>query len=237
MTLKNIMLAVLSVFSASVNSYASDCTVKSCEGLMLPVATQKFISKGYSHIEINSLNNYKYLFLSGENDVNKCSVIFKIDNGKIENTPSAGEDGKLCNVSEINGNIVSSYRDQGTWFNDVYQISSVGDWALLFTDSCADCQQVKRTYYKNSIEQHRELLSEGDSYFIRKPLNGIVLIQKAFLYSQPAENKKIKAYLVKGDEFTLTDMSEDGVFYQINYTSPSGRSLLYWIKSDSFDLK
>lgn len=238
MVLRNIiLLAVLSISGISVNAYSAECTSLSCEGLVLPASAQQFISKGYSDIKISTLGNNKYLYLSSESDVNKCSVVFKVSSNHIESAPSAGEDGKLCNISVLNGNVVSSRRDQGRWYNDVYKISPGKSWVLLFTDSCADCQQVKRIYYKNGIIERRELLSEGANYPARKPLGGVVSIQKAFLYSKPDEQKKMKSYLIKGDVFTLIDMSDDGSFYQVNYKTSVGKNILYWIKSDDFDLK
>ncbi|MEF3097797.1 hypothetical protein QFJ66_00460 [Raoultella terrigena] len=234
---KMILLAVLSISGISVNAYSAEYTFLSCEGLALPASAQQFISKGYSDIKISTLGNSKYLYLSSENDVNKCSVVFKVDSNHIENVPTAGEDGKLCNISELNGNVVSFRRDQGRWYNDVYKISPEKSWVLIFTDSCADCQQVKRIYYKNGIKEREELLSEGTNYSTRKPLSGMISIQKAFLYSKPDEQKKMKAYLIKGDVFTLTDMSDDGTFYQVNFKTSVGKNVLYWIKSDDFELK
>lgn len=219
------------------NSYASDCNLKVCNGLVLPESAHRFIMKGYKDVGIKIFNNNKYIFLSSESDVNKCSVIFNVKDGQVESIPPAGEDGKLCNILEVNGNIVSSYRDQGVWFNDIYQISSEKTWVLLFSDSCADCHQIKRTYYTNGAISRVELMSEGDNYSIRKPLSGVVLVQKAILYSMPDEQKKLKAYLVKGDVFKLSDMSDDGFFYRINYVSSSGKEKVYWIKSDDFVLK
>lgn len=196
----------------SISSYASECTIKACDNLMLPPAAQNFISQGYEDIEIKTFNNNKYLFLSTGNDVNKCSIVFDIIGVEIDTIPFIGVNGKLCNVSEVNGDIVSSYRDQGVWFNDVYHWISKKNWVLLFTDSCSDCLQVTRIHYINGIESNRELLSEGDDFSKRKPLNGVISVQKASLYSLPNENKKIKAYLVKDDVFRIIDMSEDGFF-------------------------
>lgn len=234
---KIIIITTLSVISISANSYATGCTATICDGMKLPASSQKFVEKGYSNVEVKTLNDNKYLFLSSENDVNKCSVIFEITNNKIDGSPFAGEDGKLCNMSSVNDHVISSYRDQGAWVNDVYQIVSRANWNLLFSDFCADCQQVKRIYYANGMRSHQELMSEGDDYSKRKPLNGIVFAQKASLYSQPDEQKKLKAYLVKGDGFKLSDMSDDGSFYQIEYTTSSGKKMSYWIKSDEFELK
>jgi len=39
------------------------------------------------------------------------------------------------------------------------------------------------------------------------------------------------------DTFLLIDMSDDGLFYEMDYNSPLGRSSQYWIKSDDFELK
>jgi len=60
------------------------CTEKSCGGLPLPASARQFISNGYLKTYINFINNSKYLFLNSGNDVNKCSVIFKIERGKVE---------------------------------------------------------------------------------------------------------------------------------------------------------
>ncbi|KAA5934725.1 hypothetical protein F3I27_03685 [Pantoea sp. Bo_2] len=238
MLLKKIMmLTALSLISVSVSGYATDCTAKICAGMKLPASSKIFIENGYANVEVRTLNDSKYLFLNSEGDVNKCSVIFKIQNDKIESFPTAGEDGKLCNVSAINDYVVSAYRDQGTWINDVYQVLSGQSWTLLFSDFCTDCQQVKRVYYKNGIRSHQELMSEADDFTARKPLNGTVLAKRIPLYSEPSEQAKTKAYLVKGDGFKLSDMSDDGSFYQIQYTASSGKKMSYWIKSDDFEFK
>lgn len=238
MLFKNsIILFTLALSFSIASSYASDCNLYSCGGLTLPESARNFIAKGYSNVEIKTLNSNKYISLTSENDVNKCAVIFSVKDNKIENTPSAGEDGKLCNLSVTSGNIVSSYRDQGVWFNDVYKVSKDDVWTLLLSDSCADCQQVKRTYYTDGVKSHVFLMSEGDKYSARKPLNGVVLVEKSTLYSMPEEQKKLKAYLVKGDVFKLSDMSDDGAFYQIEYVTSSGKKTVYWIKSDDFEIK
>lgn len=234
---KIIMFTILILISISANIYATDCTTTICDGVKLPASSRKYVKKGYSDVEVKTINNNKYLFLSSESDVNKCSVIFKITNNKVDDIPFIGENGKLCNIASVNDHVISSYRDQGAWINDVYQIVSGKNWDLLFSDFCADCQQVKRIYYTNGIRSRQELMSEGDDYSKRRPLSGIVLVQNASLYSQPDEQRKLKAYLVKGDEFKLSDMSDDGSFYQIEYTASSGKKMSYWIRSDDFELK
>ncbi|MEK9537103.1 hypothetical protein [Pantoea agglomerans] len=238
MTLNEIgLIALLGLSTLSVFANSAGRVPTTYDGLTLPEAAKDFVSKGYSNVSVNLLNNTKYLYLSSESDVNKCSVVFKVNNNRIENTPSAGADGKLCNITGNDGRVISSRRDQGVWFNDVYRLSSDDEWSLLFTDSCADCQQVKRIHYKNGVKDYEELMTGGDDYKNRKPLNGGISVDKAFLYSAPDESKKTKAYLIKGDAFSLVDMSEDGSFYKINYKPASGKSKVYWVKSDDFDLK
>jgi hypothetical protein len=235
---KMVLLILLSASTFSLFAKPAGRIPASFDGLTYPEAAQEFISKGYSDASINSLNDIKYLYLSSESDVNKCSVVFRVINGRVESTPSAGADGKLCNISESGGNVISSRRDQGVWYNDVYQVPTEGNkWLLLLTDSCADCQQVKRTHYKNGVKESEELLSGGHDYKDRKPLNGKVSVQKAYLYSKPDELSKLKAYLIKGDAFSLVDMSEDGSFYRVNYKPNNGKNKLYWVKSDDFDLE
>lgn len=229
------LIALGLIFLCS-NSYAESCGAKSCEGLPLPASARQFISYGYSKVDINFIKNSKYLFLSSENDVNKCSVIFKIERGEIESEPFMGQDGKICNLSEAKDSVVSLRRDQGVWYDDVYKVESGKPWTLLFTDSCTDCPQVKRTYFISGVEVRKELLSEGDDFSSRKILSGVISTKKAFLYSEPDDQKKTKAYLIEGDAFTLADMSYDGDFYQVVYKSSTGKDMLYWIKSEDFDL-
>ncbi len=50
---------------------------------------------------------------------------------------------------------------------------------------------------------------DGD-YKNRRPLNGEVSVQKAFLNSSPNESKNLKEYLIKDNAFPLIDMSDAG---------------------------
>lgn len=125
MTLNKIsLIALLSLSTLSVFASSAGRVPIIYDGLTLPEAAKDFVSKGYSNVSVNPLNNTKYLYLSNKSDVNKCSVVFKVNNNRIENTPSAGADGKLCNITGNDGRVISSRRGQGVWFNDVYRVSS-----------------------------------------------------------------------------------------------------------------
>jgi len=83
----------------------------------------------------------------------------------------------------------------------------------------------------------KSILSGGDDYLSRKQLVGYVLKEKFFLYKNPSENEKSKAYFVKNDSFNFIDMSDDGFYYQIEYKALSGKISSYWIETDDFKMK
>lgn len=224
MTLNKIsLIALLSLATFSVFANSAGRVPTTYDGLTLPEAAKDFVSKGYSNVSMNLLNNTKFLYLSSENDVNKCSVVFKVNNNRIENTPSAGADGKLCNITGNDGLVISSRRDQGVWFNDVYRVSSDDEWSLLFTDSCANCQQVKRIHYKNGVKDYEELMTGSGDSKNRKPLNGCVSVDKAFLYSAADELKKRKRISLKGMSSHLLICPRMAPFIRSITSQPAGR--------------
>lgn len=188
-------------------------------------------------MKVGVLQNNKFLFLSSDGDVNKCSILFKIDGDKFNEDPVIGLDANFCNVTQMGGSVISSWRDKGVWNSNVYRVDSQGKWVLLLNDSCTNCQQVKMRYFKNGVVIRKILFSEGEGYISRKELSEYIKIPKAFLYKKPDEKIKTSAYLIDGDSFSLIDMSDDGVFYQIEYKSPSGNISQYWINSDDFEIK
>lgn len=237
MTSKCVNILIVLIYFFSEYSFAVVCNIQHCDGYPLPVAARDFVSKGYSDIRIDTLKNERFLFLSNENDVNKCFVLFGVNDSGIKKEPIIGPSDNFCNPSQVGGNVTSSWRDQGIWNNDVYQVNSDGGLTLLLRDSCSDCEQVKRTYFKNGQGVKKVLLSGGDNYLSRKKIEGYVKASKVYLYKHPDEREKTRAYLVKGDAFLLIDMSDDGLFYEMDYKTPLGRSSQYWIKSDDFELK
>lgn len=221
----------------SVNVLAETCNANTCSGYEIPMSARRFISSGYSEVKIKSLLKDKFLFLGANGVVNKCYVLFGIENNKINNFPSIGQEGNFCNISNTDDRIISTWREQGVWNSNVYKVDATGKWVLLINDKCSDCLEVKRRYFNNGVPVRKSILSGGDDYLSRKQLVGNVLKEKVFLYTNPSENQKSKAYLVKNDSFNLIDMSDDGFYYQIEYKALSGKISLYWIKANDFKIK
>lgn len=197
MLLKNhgIYLFVLSGILCGSETLA--CTVQRCDGMELPSVASEYIGQGYSDIKIDSIFNEKYLFLTSADDVNKCTVLFEIKDGLINKNPILGIDGKVCNLSVLDKYVISSWRDKGMWNEDIYEIAPDGKWSLLFNDECVGCQQVKRSFFKNGQRYKTKLLSGSDDLPSRKELSGKVGVTKAYLYDEPDDKRKLKAYLVE----------------------------------------
>jgi len=49
------------------------------------MSARRFISSGYSEVKIKSLLKDKFLFLGANGVVNKCYILFRIENNKINN--------------------------------------------------------------------------------------------------------------------------------------------------------
>lgn len=79
----------------SVNVFAETCNVNACSGYEIPMSARGFISSGYSEVKIKSLLKDIFLFLGASGDVNKCYVLFRIENNKINNFPSIGQEGSF----------------------------------------------------------------------------------------------------------------------------------------------
>lgn len=233
----NYVSIMLFITVLSCDSLAGTCDIHTCNGYDIPESAKNFIINGYSEIKVAHLQKETFLFLNSVGDINNCSVLFKIEDEKIDKEPVIGQNGDFCNVTQVGDAIISTWREQGVWNSNVYRINSLGKFELLYNDSCIDCQQVKRTYFNNGDVTRKILLSKGDGYLSRKELEGYIVIPKASLYQKPDVRQKTKAYLIKGDSFFLIDMSNDGFFYEINYKSSSGNWAQYWIKSDDFEIK
>lgn len=230
-------LVLLILLTKITIGYAATCNAQECDGYKIPLEIQGVIHNGYENIAVINISGFKYLSVTTKNDVNKCSVLFKIDSQIVNSTPTVGVKEQICNITTHDSNIISSWRDSGKWNDDVYQVNSDGMWKLLFRDSCVGCDQVKRTYFNSGKVSGTSLLADGNNFSDRKPLIGKVDVDKANLYKQPDIEMQLKAYLIKGDSITLIDMSDDGAFYKVKYSISSGKNIFYWIKSDDFSLQ
>ncbi|WP_457748948.1 hypothetical protein [Sulfurimonas sp.] len=87
------------------------------------------------------------------------------------------------------------------------------------------------------VDSIRDLIFQKKSlYPNRKSKSNIV--NKAFLYKHPKENKKTKMYLIKGDKVTLLDEKTDDTgqkWYFINYKGK--KDLNMWIKAETVNIE
>ncbi|WP_350313085.1 hypothetical protein OHJ28_00665 [Dickeya fangzhongdai] len=169
------------------------------------------------------------------NDINKCSTLFQITATGIKEKPVLPEKNPICNYSINKNNVISSWKDEGKWNEDIYQVSDE-KWTLMFRDACVGCGIVKRTYFKEGVATETALLKDESIYTERAPIFGTVSVEKTVLLNSPIMTDRKNSYLIAGDHFKLLDMSDNGAFYKISYQMKSGKILTAWINSDDFSL-
>mgnify|MGYP001131893574 CR=1 FL=1 len=238
--IKNILLRALSgvFFILPSCSFAQDsiCNVNTCAGFPVPLIVKDFIKNGYEKINLVTILGEKYVIVTTENEINKCAVLFPVNEVGIAKTPVNFQNNNFCNYSILDGKVISSWKDTAKWYDDIYQLNN-NNWVLLFRDECVGCSVVKRIYFENSKPSATLLLSDGSDFTKRSKIFGVISVQKASLFRSANFDDKLKAYLIKGDVFDLTDMSPDGNFYKISYKMKNAKTLTAWISYDDFSLK
>lgn len=235
MTLKKIC-SILMVSASVSTSYAEFNAATEYENYNIPNSVISIIDSGYGNVEIKKINNNDYLVATSESDINKCSILFKINNASVSSVPSIGIDEPICNISVDADRLISSWREQGRWNEGIYKINPEDKWVLLFKDTCIGCGQVKRIYFNGDGTHEISLLSDGESFRIRKNLIGKVIIDKAMLYNNADDNSISNSYLIKGDVFSLVDISDDGGFIKLKYKVKVGGYIIKWIKENEVSI-
>ncbi|WPD73954.1 hypothetical protein OGM23_12260 [Dickeya fangzhongdai] len=228
-------LSFLLFFSNSTLAENELCDNSYCEGFPVPDSIKKIAKDGYEKIKSDIILGKKYLMITTENDINKCSTLFQITATGIKETPVLPEKNPICNYSINKNNVISSWKDEGKWNEDIYQVSDE-KWTLMFRDACVGCGIVKRTYFKEGVATETALLKDESIYTERAPIFGTVSVEKTVLLNSPIMTDRKNSYLIAGDHFKLLDMSDNGAFYKISYQMKSGKSLTAWINSDDFSL-
>ncbi|AWH89625.1 hypothetical protein [Limnobaculum parvum] len=236
------MIKFISLFLMIFLSFISDlqaedksCSIDFCGGIALPKSIKDLINGGYNNIEVVNLLNKRYLTITSNNEINKCSILFSINENSIDDTSVFPKGNQICNYKIINNNFVSHWRDGGKWYEDIYQMKdSKGE--LIFRDECIGCDLIKRTVYSKNKIKSTALLTGDDNFTERKTISGVISVNKAILLKSANSNDKLRAYLIKGDVFDLIDMSDDGGFYKIKYLMKNNKILVAWISVDEFSI-
>ncbi|MEA9390198.1 hypothetical protein SJI19_06485 [Acerihabitans sp. TG2] len=237
--IKKLYLLIAIYFLIIANTYSHEFSSSPIilEGYIIPAEILKIVNQEYENLSIINYQGIKYLAATTGHEINKCSVLFEIKGRSINPNPTIGLKEQICNISIHDDKIVSSWRDSGKWNDDVYKVNSNGKWELLFRDSCIGCNQVKRTYFANGKITDSVLMTTGDDFSERNNLVGQVTVDKTRLFKTDSIDTRLKSYLIKGDVFTLIDMSNNGDFYKIRYKTASGKNIISWIKSDDFSFQ
>ncbi|WES90361.1 hypothetical protein [Dickeya fangzhongdai] len=228
-------LSFLLFFSNSTLAENELCDNSYCEGFPVPDSIKKIAKDGYEKIKSDIILGKKYLMITTGNDINKCSTLFQITATGIKEKPVLPEKNPICNYSINKNNVISSWKDEGKWNEDIYQVSDE-KWTLMFRDACVGCGIVKRTYFKEGVATETALLKDESIYTERAPIFGTVSVEKTVLLNSPIMTDRKNSYLIAGDHFKLLDMSDNGEFYKISYQMKSGKILTAWINSDDFSL-
>ncbi|WP_455853999.1 hypothetical protein [Pantoea endophytica] len=232
--LYKLIFFVVFLFLNSQIAVAQVCNENVCRGFDVPQKVRGVISDGHEIISLKTYFGHEYFAATTRSNINACSYLFPINLNRISPVPVTDINRPLCNLKEMGNEIVSSWRDAGYWNSSVYQVSSDGEWRLLLTDTCIGCEQIIRKEYFNNKESVF-LVSDNDDFRKRTKLKGIVIKEKAYIYTKADGKYRTNAYLIKNDTFTLKEMSIDGLFYKVIYfTKPDG-SKEYWIETDDFD--
>ncbi|MCL6405027.1 hypothetical protein [Dickeya dadantii] len=234
-TLKRNFLALLFLISFTTLADETLCSKDYCDGFLVPNNIRNMINDGYEKTTSAIIIGRKYLIATTNSDINRCSILFLITANGINENPVLPEKKPICNYSVNKNNVISSWKDEGKWNEDIYQISN-DKWTLIFRDACVGCGMIKRTYFKEDVANETEILNDGSIYSERTPLFGIVSVEKTTLLNSPIITDKKKSYLITGDRFKLLDMSDNGLFYKIKYEIKSGKALIAWITADDFSL-
>ncbi|NAT77148.1 hypothetical protein CWD78_06265 [Dickeya dadantii] len=229
------ILSFLLIFTNVTFAENKLCDNNYCEGFPIPESIKNMTKNGYEKIKSDIILGKKYLLITTESDINKCSTLFPITAMGIKETPILPEKNLICNYSINKNNVISSWKDEGKWNEDIYQVSDE-KWTLMFRDACVGCGIVKRTYFKEGIATETALLKDESTYTERAPIFGTVSVEKTTLLNSPTMTDKKNSYLIVGDHFKLLDMSDNGEFYKISYQMKSGKTLIAWITADDFSL-
>jgi hypothetical protein len=169
-----------------------------------------------------------------ENDVNESFSLFIFNEGADKYKASAIH--MITNPEFAVDKISSSYNDGPVTHND----------KLCYSRKTKDyyaCE--KREQFSEKLEKKQECseLSCSDSQIVKEntsePVSAVIVPAKAYLSNKNDDSKFVqrKAYLVEGDEVTLSDFfqGDDGLYYKIIYVGST--KTVGWVSSRLLRIK
>ncbi|MBD2792406.1 hypothetical protein [Xenorhabdus szentirmaii] len=214
-----------------------ECNEFYCGGYKIPDTAKNEIDNGYESISMAEILGNEYLLVSTLGSVNRCSKMYPVKNGIIlSEYIKFGETKEVCNITSIEGNIVSSYRDGAKWYEEVYHLDIHGKTDLKLKDSCVGCDRVNRIIYKNGEAIDHVIVSDGDKYTDRYPLKAMIN-KKSYFYKKPEGKYKSKMYLIENDTVWLKKSNEGEKYFYIIYKRNGESNIEGWLLADSLQME
>lgn len=219
-------------------SFVNFCSKGICKNVMPSGDLEKAINDDYSNLSVVDLfrNGSGYVVATNMNSTaNQCSEFFSYDERENTFHRIKFSDADICNY-KMDGNYLTSVEKDGAKsIKNIYELRN-GNYHLKFSDDCSGCSQVIRRAYENERYSKKYLIDQDDDFLRSKSLSSIVIVDRAFFYSDHDVSNKTKMYLIKGDLVKLSDFySGDEIWYRVDYTEKNGSMISKWIKCN--DLK
>lgn len=216
----------------------SACIKDTCRAITPPQDMLNSIKNGYSKVTVEdlTLDGSPEIVLTheAEGSVNACSKVYQYNSAENSFTYLDSLPKQLCNYAIKNNYLVSSYKNNAKWHEDIYKIEN-NKLLLKISDNCIGCDYISRTIYLPKDKTDHTLVTNNLDYTLRTQLSTSVISMKAMLYQEPNENSITKMYLIRDDKVALTDFTvtkSDDFWYQIRYTTKKGGIIKAWLKCD-----
>ncbi|WP_146013210.1 MULTISPECIES: hypothetical protein [unclassified Pseudomonas] len=182
-------------------------------GLLVPGDFLREIEAVYDDVHIEDITGDgvgEVVFHLAGDGVNFCSRVLRYESSDHSLKELVFNQGGLCDFKLRGGYIISSYKDGGTWVEDIY-IAEGGQVNIKMSDRCVGCGEVSRVVYPFAGSPIRSLVSDDMNFEKRTELVSTVESIQARIFSSPAATKSTQKYLIRGDRITFLGFySNDG---------------------------
>jgi len=118
-------------------------------GLLVPGDFLREIEAVYDDVHIEDITGDgvgEVVFHLAGDGVNSCSRVLRYESSDHSLKELVFNQGGLCDFKLRGGYIISSYKDGGTWVEDIY-ITEGGQVNIKMSDRCVGCGEVSRVVY------------------------------------------------------------------------------------------